>query len=143
MNEKKENVLFLCTSNSARSQMAEALLRKHAGNRYDVFSAGVESGIVHPLAIRVMSEMGIDISGQRSKNVSEYLGKIPITHAIFVCERAQKNCPTIYPFALKVASWPFEDPAAVEGSEEERLQKFRDVRNRIEEKIKAWLVTNP
>ena len=143
MNVNKANVLFLCTANSARSQMAEALLRKHAGDRFDVFSAGLEPGIVHPLAVRAMSDIGMDISHQRSKSVSEFLGKLPITHAIFVCERAQKNCPSIYPFARKAVSWPFEDPAAIEGSEDARLRKFCEVRDLIEEKIKAWLATNP
>lgn len=143
MNKKNESVLFLCTANSARSQMAEGLLRKHAGDRFDVFSAGMEPSTVHPLAIRAMSDVGIDISRQRSKGVSEFLGKVVVTHAIFVCERAQKNCPAVYPFARKALAWPFEDPAAFQGSEEDRLKKFCEVRDQIEEKIKGWLATNP
>ncbi len=138
----KSNVLFLCTSNSARSQMAEGLLRKHAGDRYEALSAGLEPTTVHPLAIRAMNEVGIDISGQRSKSVKEYLGKIALGHVIFVCARAEKNCPYLYP-PLVPESWPFEDPAACQGTEEERLERFRQVRDQIEARIKAWLVARP
>jgi len=138
----KNKVLFLCTSNSARSQMAEGLLRKYAGDRYEALSAGLEPTTVHPLAIRAMSEAGIDISSQRSKSVKEYLGKKPLGHLIFVCARAEKNCPYLYP-PLAPESWPFEDPAAWQGSEEERLDKFRQVRDQIESRIKAWLAAHP
>ncbi len=134
----KRNVLFLCTSNSARSQMAEALLRKHGGDGYEARSAGLEPTTVHPLAIRVMNEIGIDISGQRSKSVKEYLSRIPVGHVIFVCQRAEKNCPYLYPPQVP-ESWPFEDPAAAEGSEEERLQKFREARDQIDQRIRSWL----
>jgi arsenate reductase len=138
----KSNVLFLCTSNSARSQMAEALLRKHAGDRYEALSAGMEPTTVHPLAVRAMNEVGIDISGQRSKSVKEYLGKIPFGHVIFVCARAEKNCPYLYP-PLVPKSWPFEDPAACQGTEEECLEKFRLVRDEIAIRIEAWLAAIP
>ena len=138
----KSNVLFVCTSNSARSQMAEALLRKHAGDRFEALSAGMEPTTVHPLAIRAMNEVGIDISGQRSKSVKEYLGKIPVGQVIFVCARAEKNCPFLYPPQVP-ESWPFEDPAACQGTEEECLEKFRHVRDQIEARIKAWLAAHP
>jgi len=138
----KSSVLFLCTSNSARSQMAEALLRKHAGDGYEAFSAGMEPTAVHPLAVRAMNEVGIDISGQRSKNVKEYLGKIRFSHVVFVCARAEKDCPYLYP-PLVPKSWPFEDPAACQGTEEECLEKFREVRDQIEARIEAWLAGNP
>jgi len=138
----KINFLFLCTANSARSQMAEALLRKHAGDRYEALSAGMEATSVHPLAVRVMNEIGIDISGQRSKNVKEYLGKIPLGHVIFVCAKAEKNCPYLYP-PLIPESWPFEDPAAATGTDEERMSKFREVRDQIEARIKTWLAAHP
>jgi len=138
----KTNVLFLCTANSARSQMAEALLRKHAGDRYEALSAGMEPTTVHPLAVRAMNEVGIDISGQRSKSVKEYLGKIPFGHVIFVCARAEKNCPYLYP-PLVPKSWPFEDPAACQGTEEECLEKFRQVRDEIAAHIEAWLAAPP
>jgi arsenate reductase (thioredoxin) len=138
----KSNVLFLCTANSARSQMAEAMLRKHAGDRYEALSAGMEPTTVHPLAIRAMNEVGIDISGQRSKSVKEYLGRIAQGHVVFVCAKAEKNCPYLYPL-LVPESWPFEDPAACQGTEEECLEKFRQVRDQIEARIKAWLGAHP
>jgi arsenate reductase len=138
----KSKVLFLCTANSARSQMAEALLRRHAGDRYEPLSAGMEPTTVHSLAIRAMSEIGIDISGQRSKSVKEYLGRVALGHVIFVCARAEKNCPYLYP-PLAPESWPFEDPAAGQGTEEECLEKFRHVRDQIEARIKTWLAADP
>ena len=140
MNDR--SVLFLCTSNSARSQMAEALLRKHGGDRFEALSAGLEPTTVDPLAVRVMNEIGLDISDQRSKSIKEYLGKAPIGHVIIVCEKAERNCPRLYP-PLIPESWPFEDPAEAIGSEEERLAKFREVRDRIEARILAWLAEHP
>src|SRR5262245_50765207 len=121
-------VLFLCTGNSARSQMAEALLRKLAGDKFDVHSAGTEPKGVNPLTIKVMKEVGIDISSQRSKHLRDYLGRLPVRIVIIVCADAEKTCPSIWPGAFKRLFWKFDDPAAVEGSEEERLQKFREVR---------------
>lgn len=134
-----QRVLFLCTHNAARSQMAEALLRKHAGERFDVASAGLEPTAVHPLTIRAMHEIGLDISGQRSKGLDEFLGKATVQIAIIVCEQAQKNCPRIFPFAMQCICWPFEDPAACNGTEAEQLQRFRDVRDQIEARILEWL----
>ena len=133
-------VLFLRTANSARSQMAGALLRKHADDRYEALSAGMEPSRVHPLAIRAMKEVGVDISGQRSKSVKEYLSRIALGHVIVVCARAEKNCPYLYP-PLVPESRPFEDPAACQGTEEECLAKFRQVRDQIKARIKAWLAT--
>ena len=138
----KSNVLFLCTSNSARSQMAEGLLRKHAGDRYEALSAGLEPAKVHPLAIRAMSEAGIDISSQRSKSVKEYLGKIALGHVIFVCAKAEKHCPYLYP-PLVPESWPFEDPAACQGTGKSAWREFRRVRDQIEARIRAWLAAHP
>ena len=135
----KPSVLFLCSANSARSQMAEALLRKHADDRFEVLSAGIESTSVNPLAIKAMMELGIDISEQRSKSVKEFLGKRGFQHVIFVCDKAEQQCPRMWPGTAKIQSWPFEDPAAVHGSEEERLAKFREVRDLIEAKILTWL----
>lgn len=135
----KQNVLFLCTGNSCRSQMAEGFLRRYAGGHFEVYSAGLDPRTVHPLAIQVMDEIGIDISGQKSKGVDTVLGKQSFMHAIFVCQQAEKNCPSIYPFALEKLSWPFEDPAAFEGSEEEVIDKFREVRDQIDRKIQEWL----
>lgn len=137
---EKARVLFLCTGNSARSQMAEALLRKHAGDRFDACSAGLRpKEQVHPLTLRVLNEVGLDTDALCAKGVDNYLGKVPIRYAIVVCEKAQESCPRIYPFALQTLYWPFEDPAAAGGSEEERLEKFREVRDQIEEKLSHWL----
>ncbi|HKW30626.1 MAG TPA: arsenate reductase ArsC [Verrucomicrobiae bacterium] len=139
----KPSVLFLCAHNAARSQMAEALLRKHAGDRFDVVSAGLEPTFVHPLTVRVMNEVGVDISRQRAKGLDGIMGKMKFDFAIIVCERTQENCPQIYPFALQRVYWPFEDPAEAKGAEAEQLQKFRGVRNQIEDKIRTWLTAHP
>ena len=140
----KQRVLFLCTHNAARSQMAEAFLRKHGGERFDVASAGLEPTAIHPLILRAMNEVGVDISAQRAKGLDDFLGKATIQIAIIVCEQAQQNCPHIYPFATQRLYWPFEDPAACNGTEAEQLQKFRDVRDQIEARILEWLKTpNP
>lgn len=136
---KRQNLLFLCAHNAARSQMAEALLRKHAGERFEVASAGLEPTAIHPLTIRAMNEVGVDLSGHYAKGVEHYLGKSTFHYAVFVCERTQDNCPHIYPFALRRLLWPFEDPAKAAGTEEERLQRFRDVRDQIEARILVWL----
>ncbi|MHB8088372.1 MAG: arsenate reductase ArsC [Anaerolineaceae bacterium] len=132
-------VLFLCTGNSARSQMAEAFLRHYASDHFEVFSAGLDPKGMNPLTVKVMSEIGIDISGQKSKSVTEYLGKQLIQILITVCDQAEKNCPTTWPGINQKLHWSFEDPAAVEGSDEEKLQKFRDVRDQLDQKIKSWL----
>jgi arsenate reductase len=137
----KQSVLFLCAHNAARSQMAEALLRKHAGERFEVVSAGLEPTTVHPLTVRVMNEVGLDISWQRVKGLDGILGKTAFQLAIIVCERTQKNCPHIFPFAMQRLYWPFEDPADGNGTEAEQLQKFRDVRDQIEARILEWLKT--
>jgi len=135
----KEKVLIICSQNSARSQMAEGFLRKY-GNRYiDVFSAGFEPAPVRPMAIQVMREIGIDISDHRSKSVKEYLGKISFGHVIAVCKKAEAQCPVIFPSALKVLSWPFDDPAAFSGTESEKLQEFRRIRNEIDNTVQAWI----
>ena len=137
----KPAVLFLCSGNSARSQMAEALLRHYAGNQFDPFSAGLEPRGINPLTVAVMDEIGIDIRQQRSKPVSEFLGKTTVRYAIFVCPRAEQSCPRMYPFATKILSWPFDDPAAAGGTQEEKLRKFREVRDQIDHKIRDWLAT--
>ena len=141
MKPTKSTVLFLCSGNSGRSQMAEALLRHCAGDRFDVFSAGLEPRGVNPLTVAVMDEIGIDIRQQRSKSVAEFLGKASIGCAIFVCPRAEQSCPHVLPFSTKTFSWPFDDPSAVSGTEVERLQKFREVRDQIDRKICAWLAS--
>jgi arsenate reductase (thioredoxin) len=132
-------VLFLCTHNSARSQMAEGLLRYLAGDRFEVMSAGTEATHVRPLAIQAMDEFGIDISGQESKTLEGYLGK-PFDYVITVCDSANEACP-VFPGARRRLHWSFEDPAQATGTEEERLRVFRSVRNRIRERIEADLLS--
>lgn len=140
---EKPAVLFLCTGNSARSQLAEALLRKHGGDRFDVYSAGTEPKGIHPLTVRVLDEAGIDSSGQRSKGVQEFLGKLTIAYLIIVCGDADEKCPTGWPGTMHRLFWPFSDPAAVEGSEEERVAAFRSARDTIEARIRQWLTEQP
>lgn len=140
MTEKKQNVLFLCGGNSCRSQLGEAFLRKHGGDLFEVYSAGLEpTGEIHPLTVRVLEEKGIDLSGHRSKSAKEYLGKLPVRYLITVCDAAARNCPSIWPGMQERLNWPFEDPAAFEGNEAETLAKFREVRDAIEERIREWL----
>ena len=136
---KKQSVLFLCAHNAARSQMAEALLRKHAGDRFEAQSAGLEPTSIDPMTIRVMNEIGIGLEHHRAKGLESFFGKTTFHFAIIVCERTQKNCPHIYPFALQRLCWPFEDPAEAHGTDEQRLQKFRNVRDQIETQILDWL----
>ncbi|MCX7994814.1 MAG: arsenate reductase ArsC [candidate division WOR-3 bacterium] len=134
---RKPKVLFLCYHNSARSQMAEGLLRNLAGDKFDVYSAGIEPSGVHPLAIKVMQEIGIDISNHKSKSAGEFL-KEHFGYIITVCDDAKEKCPTFPGIAIRL-HWPFEDPASVSGSEENRLNVFRKVRDQIKEKIVNWL----
>ncbi len=136
---RKQNVLFLCTGNSARSQMAEAILRKHAGDIFDVYSAGTEPKGVNPLTVSVLNEIGLPTDGLRSKGVKEFLGKMAVRYLIIVCSGADAACPAIWPGMNERLFWPFDDPAAATGSENERLQKFRDVRDEIEGAILEWL----
>ncbi|EMI19629.1 Protein-tyrosine phosphatase, low molecular weight [Rhodopirellula maiorica SM1] len=135
----KPVVLFLCEGNSARSQMAEAFLRKHAGNRFEVHSAGLNPRDIHPFTVRVMDEVGISIEGHRSKPLTEYLGKIAVRYVIIVCEFDESACPHVWPFTRQTIRWPFDDPAAAEGTEHEKLEQFRTVRNAIEEHIIQWV----
>jgi arsenate reductase (thioredoxin) len=134
----RARVLFLCTHNSARSQMAEALLRHLGGDRFEAHSAGTEATHVRPLAVRAMDEIGVDISGQESKTLERYLEE-PFDYVITVCDDANEACP-FFPGAANRLHWSFEDPSRVEGSEEERLAVFRSVRDRIRERIKDDLV---
>lgn len=136
---RKDHVLILCTQNSARSQMAEGFFKKYGGDLISVDSAGLEPAGLNPLAVKAMAEIGIDISGQRSKGVKEFLGKTSLSHVITVCKKAEGQCPTIFPGVRHILSWPFEDPAAFGGTEEERLQKFREVRDEIAAKVKDFV----
>ena len=134
----KPRVLFLCTGNSARSQMAEGLLRSLAGDRFEVFSAGTDPKGLHPLAVEAMKEIGVDISGHHSKNVGGLLGQ-RFQYVITVCDRAKEQCP-IFPGAYKFMSWSFDDPAQAPGSEQERLQAFRQARDGLAQRIKSELL---
>ncbi len=136
----KQKILIVCTGNSARSQMAEGLLRHEGGDRFEVFSAGTKPTHVRPEAIAVMNEIGIDISHQRSKSVDEFVGK-PLDFVITVCDRANETCP-VFPGNATRLHWPFEDPAAVEGSEEVRRAAFQRVRDRIHGRIMLFLDGN-
>lgn len=136
----KEKVLFLCTGNSARSILGEALLRHDAGDTYEVYSAGLEPKGINPYTVRALAEIGIDTSGQRSKDVREYLGKVNFAHLITVCGHAEENCPTAFLGVSKHIHWPLEDPAKFEGSDEAKLAKFREVRDQIASLIQQWLV---
>jgi arsenate reductase (thioredoxin) len=135
---KKARVLFLCTHNSARSQMAEGLLRRLAGDRFEIMSAGTEATHVRPLAVRAMDEVGVDISGQESKTLERYLRE-PFDYVITVCDDANEACP-VFPGAKNRRHWSLPDPSAAEGTEEERLAVFRSVRDGIRDRVQAELV---
>lgn len=140
MTERGPGVLVLCTGNSARSQMAEAFLRKHGGDRFPVYSAGTEPAAeINPLTVEVMRESGIDLAGRRPEHLRRYLGTVPVHTVIIVCDGAAKTCPAIWPGAQRRLMWPFDDPTAVEGGEEQRLGKFREVRDAIEARVVGWL----
>ena len=133
----KKKILVLCTGNSARSQMAEGLLQHICGDAYDVFSAGTEPSIVRPEAIKVLAELGIDISGHRSKSVDEFAGE-EIDFVLTVCDNAKENCP-YFPAKTKLIHHAFPDPAGVDGDEETRLSAFREVRDQIRDFIPGFL----
>lgn len=132
-----QHVLILCTGNSARSQMAEGLLRELSHGTIDAKSAGTAPKSVNPLAIRVMAERGIDISHQRSKHLNEFLDQ-PFDYVITVCDQAAEACP-IFPGKAERIHWSFPDPAAVQGTEEGKLVVFRTVRDGLEKRLQMWL----
>jgi arsenate reductase (thioredoxin) len=134
-----QRVLFLCTGNSARSQMAEAFLRKYGSGRFEPHSAGLQPKGINPLTVKVMNEAGIDLSAQASKGIETYLGKMHFQYLITVCDDADQNCPVVWPGVSARMHWSFEDPARFEGTEEEKLAKFREVRDLIEQRIKVWI----
>lgn len=133
----KQRVLFLCTGNSARSQMAEGLLRHLAGDRYDVFSAGTRPVGLNPYAVEAMKDLGADMSGHRSKHMSEFTDQ-RFDYVITVCDRAKDSCPR-WPHAATLIHWSFEDPAAVQGTPETRLGAFRKIREEIRARIDDFL----
>ena len=134
----KPKVLFLCTGNSARSQLAEGMLRAMAGEQFEIFSAGTEpKGSILPEVKEVMREIGIDTSAQWSKSVTEYLGKVHFAHVITVCADAEENCPAVFLNMGTHDHWPFNDPAKFD--EETRLDSTRHVRDQIEQRLRLWL----
>lgn len=131
-------VLILCTGNSARSQMAEGLLRHHGGSKFEVFSAGTHPSRVRPEAIQVMQEIGIDISGHRSKSVDEFAGQ-HFDYVITVCDNAKESCP-VFPATTNRIHWSLPDPAAVRGSEDQRRAEFRRVRDELEMYLRRFVL---
>lgn len=135
----KPKILFLCTGNSCRSQMAEGFLRHLAGKRFEAASAGTHPSVLNPGAVLAMQEIGADISGHRSKNVAEFLGE-QFDYVITVCDRAKESCP-VFPGAKATLHWSFDDPAETTGSEEDRRRVFRRVRDEIGARIRDFLGT--
>ena len=133
----KQKVLFVCTGNSCRSQMAEGMLRHYGKDKFEVFSAGLEPSYVHPLANKTMSESGIDITNQHSQTVNEFLGE-DFSYVITVCDSAKELCP-VFPGKYKAIHWGIEDPASAEGTETERMKDFRRVRQNILERINHFI----
>jgi arsenate reductase (thioredoxin) len=133
----KTRVLFLCTQNSARSQMAEAFLREYGGDRFEAYSAGCSAAEeVHPYTVKVMEEVGVDLKDQYPKGLRTYMGKIHFGYLITVCARAERDCPTVFPGVGLKLTWLFDDPRGDDVREEDRLEKFREVRDEVEMKIK-------
>lgn len=135
----KANVLFLCTGNSARSQMAEAFLRKYAGDRFEVFSAGLDPKGINPFTIQAMDEIGIDIRSQTSDPIKTYMGRMNFRYVITVCAHADARCPAPLWHRGTKLHWPFDDPAAATGTDDQISETFRQVRDQIEAKIKTWI----
>jgi arsenate reductase len=135
----KIKVLFLCTGNSARSQMAEAFMRKYGGDQFEAYSAGLEPKEIHPYTRKVMKEIGINLAGQWSKHLSEYMGKMHFGYVITVCAQADASCPAVFPGMGQRLHWAFDDPAAFYGTDAQILDKFRQVRDEIDGRIQAWL----
>jgi arsenate reductase len=133
----RQRVLFLCTHNSARSQMAEGFLRALAGDRFEVESAGTEETRVNPLAVRAMAEVGIDLSGHASKTLDRFLGE-PWEWVITVCDSANERCP-VFPRGGRRLHWSFDDPSGATGSDEERLAVFRRVRDEIQRRVEQLI----
>jgi len=137
----KDKVLFLCTGNSCRSQMAEAFLRAYGGERFEVFSAGTQPSVINPWTYRAMAELGLDLAGQYSKNVEVYRGVVDFDTVVTVCGEANESCPAYLGRARQRLYWAFEDPAKFVGTEEETLAKFRQVRDAISARVREWLDT--
>ncbi len=135
-------MLVLCTGNSCRSQMAEALLRRHGGERFEVHSAGTEPATeIHPLAREVLAEIDVDLAGHRPKSYKELFGRVPVHTLIIVCDGAARACPSVWPGVNDRLLWPTEDPAAFVGSAGEMRAKFRQVRDELAERVRDFVAT--
>ena len=132
-------VLFICSANSARSQMAEALLRKRGGDAFEVHSAGLESAGVHSMTIRALDEIGVDWSEAESTKLESLIGRVYFDYPTIVCAGEAEKCPRLYPSARHVLKWPFDDPAAETGDEAKQLAAFRRVRDKIDARLSTWL----
>ena len=133
-------VLFLCTGNSARSIIGQAMLREMGGEAFEVYSAGTEPRAeVHPLAVRVMNEVGIDIAAHRPKGLKEFLGRLPVRYQIIVCSGADQSCPRVFPRLSERLYWPFDDPALFDGPPDATLTEFRRIRDEIKDRVVEWL----
>src|SRR5918999_1618891 len=138
MSTDRRRVLFVCTHNSARSQMAEGMLRAWAGDQFEALSAGTEATSVRPEAITAMAEIGIDISGHTSKTLEPFLGE-SFSWLVTVCDQAKEACPTI-PGVRQQAHWSIEDPSATEGDEETRLEAFRAARDHLRDRVHIFML---
>jgi arsenate reductase len=136
---EKTRVLFLCSGNSARSQMAEAILRMRAGDHFEVYSAGLEPKGLNPYTLRVLDEIGANTAVLRSKELLSFIGKQHFGYLITVCSNAEEKCPIFPGMGLRI-HWPFDDPATFKGNDTETLTVFRTVRDQIDRKIQDWLV---
>ena len=138
----KTRVLFVCIHNSARSQMGEAFLRQAGGERFEVQSAGIEPGRLNPLVVQAMKEVGVDISGNETKEISQFIDQgVPFDYVITVCdETSAERCP-LFPGKAQRLHWGFSDPSELQGSDEEKLSVIRSIRDAIKEKVESWSVT--
>lgn len=136
-------ILFLCTGNSARGQMAEAFLWKHGGGQFEAYSAGLEPKGISPYTRQVMDEVGLSLEEQRSKHVSEYMGKKHFGYLITVCADAEENCPRVFPGVGQREHWPIDDPAAFEGDREGILGAYRRARDEVERRVRDWVAAYP
>lgn len=139
MAAEKPRVLFLCAHNAARSQMAEALLRHLANDRFEACSAGLAPDGVHPLALDVLAEADVDTLGLRAKSVREFLGSRGVRYAIVLSQERSEGCPRIYPFATQTLRWPIPDPIPFDGENDDARARFRAVRDDIEARLRTWL----
>jgi arsenate reductase len=135
----KRKVLFLCTRNTARSQIAEALLKKHAGDKFEAFSAGLDPIEIHPYTYQVLDEIGIDIHDQYPKATTDLMGRMFFDYVIAVCRSVEPRCPTVYPDTRNFQRWLFDDPVVFEGNDADKLRKFRQVRDQIDQRLQLWI----